>query len=87
MNALRQIATTRPKPVIWRDKHAYFLGEDIKFEPSSENDLTTGTVQISGFVRGVNLNVDRLVHLPNYGDFQIQKVKRNKKKKTLLFSR
>jgi pre-rRNA-processing protein TSR1 len=29
---------------------------------------------VSGYVRGANLSADRLVHIPNFGNFQIAKV-------------
>ena len=35
---------------------------------------TTGTLKVSGFVRGCALSVNSLVHLPGLGDFQMQQI-------------
>ena len=34
----------------------------------------TGTLKVSGFVRGQPLSVNGLVHLPGYGDFQMSQI-------------
>ena len=34
-----------------------------------------GTLVVQGFVRGGRLSADRLVHLQNFGDFQVDKVR------------
>ena len=59
----------------------------ISFQPKF------GTLKVTGFLRGRILNVNNLVHLPGWGDFQmsqidapqdpyplIEKVEKNKKK-------
>ncbi|KAI8916941.1 hypothetical protein DFJ77DRAFT_325864 [Powellomyces hirtus] len=71
--ALRYITQQRPKPIVWRDRHAYMLGEDVQFAPN-EGDETTGTLRVKGYVRGNNLSANRLVHIPGHGDFQIKMI-------------
>ncbi|KAJ3017464.1 hypothetical protein HKX48_003533 [Thoreauomyces humboldtii] len=71
--ALRHVTQQRPKPVSWRDRHAYMLAENVAFA-ANEGDESVGTLAVTGYVRGNNLSANRLVHLPNYGDFQIKVV-------------
>ena len=42
---------------------------DIKGDRESR-----GMLSVTGIIRGAPLSANRLVHIPNYGDFQIEKV-------------
>ncbi|KAJ7661687.1 ribosome biogenesis protein tsr1 [Mycena rosella] len=66
LNALRALAEGKPADVRWRDGRAWVLGESAEWED--------GTLTVTGVVRGAPLSANRLVHLPNYGDFQISKI-------------
>ncbi|KAJ1551509.1 hypothetical protein HK096_009670 [Nowakowskiella sp. JEL0078] len=72
INLVRNIINERPKTVVWRDRYSYLLGEELRFEPNDNNE--NGTLYVKGFVRGKHLNVNRLVHIPNLGDFQIKAI-------------
>ncbi len=37
-------------------------------------DESTGTLEVTGFLRGVPLNVNNLVHIPGLGDFQMSRI-------------
>jgi pre-rRNA-processing protein TSR1 len=67
LNALRSLAEGKPGGVRWREGRAWVLGESIEWD--DEN------LKVTGVVRGASLSANRLVHLPNYGDFQISKVR------------
>lgn len=71
-NLIRSLCTQFPKGVHWRDARAYMLAEEVNY--TQEDGLT-----ISGTVRGKGFKADRLVHLPGYGDFQIDKICANPK--------
>ncbi|KAJ7451817.1 ribosome biogenesis protein tsr1 [Mycena galericulata] len=66
LNALRALAEGKPTDVRWREGRAWLLGESAEWED--------GTLKVTGVVRGAPLSANRLVHLPNYGDFQISKI-------------
>jgi pre-rRNA-processing protein TSR1 len=66
LNALRALAEGKPTDVRWREGRAWVLGESAEWED--------GVLKVTGVVRGAPLSANRLVHLPNYGDFQISKV-------------
>ena len=52
------------------------LAEKIEFESAagSVDPVQTGILKVTGYIRGLNLSPNRLVHLQNFGDFQIEKV-------------
>jgi pre-rRNA-processing protein TSR1 len=69
LNAARALCEGRPADVRWRDGRAWVLGEDVRW--TDEDD---GTLHVTGVVRGATLSANRLVHIPNFGDFQVSKV-------------
>ncbi|KAI9011127.1 hypothetical protein BC832DRAFT_619418 [Gaertneriomyces semiglobifer] len=73
LHFVRFLTQQRVKPVSWRERHAYMLPDAVGFTASGE-DPTRGTLMVTGFVRGNYLSANRLVHVPNVGDFQIQKI-------------
>lgn len=72
LSALRMLSEGKPGDVRWREGRAWLLGERVEWEETSGE----GTLKVTGVVRGAQLSSNRLVHLPNYGDFQISRVSR-----------
>ncbi|ORY00286.1 DUF663-domain-containing protein [Basidiobolus meristosporus CBS 931.73] len=70
---LRLLSAQHPKSISWREPHPYMLIDQATFESNSD-DETVGTLQITGFARGAPFSANRLVHLQNYGDFQIKQI-------------
>jgi len=66
LNAMRALSEGKPAEVRWREGRAWILGEKVEW--------ADGTLSVTGVVRGVRLSANRLVHIPNHGDFQISKV-------------
>ena len=66
LNAVRAIAEGKPGEVRWREGRAWLLGETVEW--------AEGVLSVTGVVRGALMSANRLVHIPNYGDFQISKV-------------
>lgn len=66
LNALRALSEGKPEDVRWREGRAWVLGEKSEWED--------GIMKVTGTVRGALLSANRLIHLPNFGDFQIDKV-------------
>ncbi|KAG0354364.1 hypothetical protein BG005_006546 [Podila minutissima] len=73
LNVLRMIANQLPKTVAWRDTHSYMLAETLDFE-SNPSDPSVGTLKVTGYGRGTHFQANRLVHLQNFGDFQLEKI-------------
>ena len=66
LNALRSLSEGKPGDVRWRDGRTWMLGESTEWEE--------GGLRVTGVVRGTSLSANRLVHIPNFGDYQIEKV-------------
>ena len=64
LNALRSLCEGKPSDVRWRENRSYMLGEEVTW--------SEGVLRVTGYVRGSQLCPDRLVHIPGYGDYQIQ---------------
>ena len=73
--ALRLISNQHQRVIHFRDIRPHILAENMSYEPNSAvTDIPRGTLKVCGFVRGKSLCVNRLVHLPGYGDFQMSQV-------------
>ncbi|EEP81568.1 conserved hypothetical protein [Uncinocarpus reesii 1704] len=70
-NVIRSICTATPKGIHWRDDRSWMLIEDIQWPETSDE---IGQVCVSGIVRGKGLKADRLVHIPNWGDYQVSSI-------------
>ncbi|KAJ1773545.1 ribosome biogenesis protein tsr1 [Coemansia sp. RSA 1813] len=70
---LRMITAQVPKKIKWRRERPYILADNIEFQPSIK-DPQVGRLALTGYLRGGNLSANRLVHLPNFGDFQIDTI-------------
>lgn len=66
LNTLRSISEGHPGEVRWRAGRSWVVGEEIQWEE--------GTLKVTGVVRGARLSANRLVHIPDFGDYQLSKV-------------
>ena len=109
----RTLCTQRLRTVNWRDRRAYIMAHDLRFDPASidrvrapsfcvashdslrvymwscsrcrvshavllthhTQEAQTGTLLLSGYVRGCNLSAAQNIHLPGLGDFAIEAVR------------
>ncbi|KAJ3114173.1 hypothetical protein HDU96_002439 [Phlyctochytrium bullatum] len=46
---------------------------ELSFDEGT-NILGTGALSVTGYVRGNTLSANRLIHIPKYGDFQIERI-------------
>lgn len=69
LQAIRALAEGRPTDVRSREGRSYLLGEESRWEEEGS------ILEVTGVIRGPGFSADRLVHVPNFGDFQIQKVR------------
>ncbi|ODV62161.1 small subunit rRNA maturation protein TSR1 [Ascoidea rubescens DSM 1968] len=73
LNVVRILCEKKLQSVKWRQIRGYLLANEIDWiqDPNNPNK---GKLAISGTVRGIGFNVDRLVHLPNFGDYSIESI-------------
>ncbi|KAJ2725543.1 ribosome biogenesis protein tsr1 [Coemansia sp. Benny D115] len=68
---LRMISAQVPRGVRWRDSRPYLLADEVEFEPEAPG-ADVGRLALTGYLRGANLSANRLVHIPSFGDYQIE---------------
>ncbi|KAA6414984.1 MAG: AARP2CN domain-containing [Lasallia pustulata] len=74
-NVIRSLCTTTPKGVRWREDRSWMLVEDLQWpSQSGPSPNASGAVVVTGVVRGKSLKSNRLVHIGDWGDFQIDKI-------------
>ena len=74
LNALRALSEGRPEDVRWREGRSYIVGEEVEWA-KDDGEGEEGTLKVTGVVRGATLSANRLVHIPDFGDYQISKVR------------
>ena len=77
LHIVRSICTTTPKGVHWRGDRSWMYAEEVEWSPvppSEERSTTTTGLVLTGVVRGQKLKSDRLIHIADCGDFQIEQI-------------
>ena len=69
-NCLRYICQKFPQLVTWRDSRGWLIADKLYSDEGYEG------IVIEGTCRGAGFNVNRLVHIPGYGDFQVDKIEK-----------
>ena len=76
--ALRYISEQRLRTLKWRDVRPYFLADKVAWErpaeapvPSETDGAPCKNLAVSGYLRGKGLSANQLVHLTNYGTYQV----------------
>uniref|UniRef100_A0A2P2HX46 Pre-rRNA-processing protein TSR1 homolog n=1 Tax=Hirondellea gigas TaxID=1518452 RepID=A0A2P2HX46_9CRUS len=70
---LRQVGAQKQRSLFYRDHRPHILAEKIRYEEDKDS-ASTGTLLVTGYLRGVPLSVNNLVHIPGWGDYQLSKV-------------
>ncbi|EFX06206.1 pre-rRNA processing protein [Grosmannia clavigera kw1407] len=69
-NLMRSLCNATPKGIHWRDERSWMLVEDVQFGTTGDDAAAV----LTGVVRGKGLNADRLIHVGDWGSFQIDKI-------------
>lgn len=73
LNLLRNLCQKIPKGIHWRDARGYLLAD---FLDKIRIDNSESLLTIEGITRGAGFDVNGLIHLPGFGDFQIEKIEK-----------
>ena len=68
---VRTLVTSAPKRVAWRDFRSWVVGEEATYVPGDDG---RGLLQVQGWIRGAPLSANRLVHIPDFGDFAVDRI-------------
>ncbi|CAG5132552.1 unnamed protein product, partial [Candidula unifasciata] len=70
----RHLANLAQQKVHYRDCRPYLLAENVEFVTDTLDQPSLGTLKVSGYLRGQDLDVNQLVHVPGWGDFQMSQI-------------
>lgn len=70
---LRHIVNRRREGAVWRSIRPYIIADKIDWA-SQDAAQGVGMLAITGFIRGGSMDVNKLVHLPHGGDFQLDRI-------------
>ncbi|KAL6717381.1 ribosome biogenesis protein tsr1 [Lecanora helva] len=73
-NVIRSLCTTTPKGIKWREDRSWLLSESVQWPTMTDPAATQSDMIVTGVVRGRSLKADRLVHVGDWGHFQIGKI-------------
>ncbi|XP_039613134.1 pre-rRNA-processing protein TSR1 homolog [Polypterus senegalus] len=68
---LRHLVSQKQRKLFFRSRRPYLLAQHATFQPGPG---ALGTLQVSGYVRGQPLSVNRLLHIVGHGDFQMSQI-------------
>lgn len=75
LNAIRTLCQKFPQGISWRDQRGYLVADKLDFV---QRDEQFGELVVEGTVRGAGFNANRLIHIPEFGDFQVSKIEKCK---------
>lgn len=75
LNLFRRIGGQKRKVLYNKDKRPHLYAEQVEYvENRDEGGSEFGTLKVTGYLRGTQLDVNHLVHIPGLGDFQMSKI-------------
>ncbi|XP_034934342.1 pre-rRNA-processing protein TSR1 homolog [Chelonus insularis] len=72
-NLLRIISEQKETPIHYRDCRPHLIAEKVEYIPCEKDNLT-GTLKVTGYIRGKALSANNLVHIPEFGDYQLVQI-------------
>ncbi|KAI8900619.1 hypothetical protein BC833DRAFT_618364 [Globomyces pollinis-pini] len=72
VNCIRHISSQMPSGIVWRERYPYITAQSSEFVPNEDGEF--GTFKVTGYIRGNNMSANRLVHIPEFGDFQVNRI-------------
>jgi len=71
INLVRTLGNQKRRDVSFKSRRGHIYSEKVEFVEAADG---TGTLAVTGFVRGAALSANRLVHIPGWGDFQVDRI-------------
>lgn len=72
-NLFRRIGGQKKKILHNKDNRPHLYAENVEFV-ENVTDSNAGVLKVTGHLRGIALDVNSLLHIPNLGDFQIAQI-------------
>jgi len=65
---LRTLGSQKRKEISFKDRRGHLFAERVEYSEE------TSCLALTGFVRGATISANRLIHLPGWGDFQVDRI-------------
>lgn len=72
-NVFRRIGGQKKKTLHNKDNRPHLIAENIEYVENVA-DPSASVLKVTGHLRGINLDVHSLIHIPNLGDFQMSQI-------------
>lgn len=72
-NLFRRIGTQKKNTLHNKANRPHLIAETVEYVENTV-DANAGTLKVTGHLRGIGLDVNGLVHIPNLGDFQTTQI-------------
>ncbi|XP_023320999.1 pre-rRNA-processing protein TSR1 homolog [Eurytemora carolleeae] len=74
VNLVRTFGSQKRRSSTLRERRGNMLAETVQYIPGEAPG--EGSLELTGFVRSQDISVNRLVHIPGLGDFQLEKIEK-----------
>lgn len=72
-NVFRRIGGQKKKVLHNKDSRPHLYAEHVEYVENPV-DSKAGVLKVTGHLRGITLDVNGLIHIPNLGDFQMSQI-------------
>lgn len=72
-NLFRRIGTQKKNTLHNKNNRPHLIAENVEYVENTV-DPNAGTLKVTGHLRGIGLDVNSLLHIPNLGDFQMSQI-------------
>lgn len=72
-NLFRRIGSQKKKVLHNKDNRPHLYAENVEYVENT-TDSNAGVLKVTGHLRGISLDVNSLIHIPNLGDFQMSQI-------------
>lgn len=72
-NLFRRIGTQKKNTLHNKNNRPHLIAESFEYVENAV-DPSAGTLKVTGHLRGIGLDVNNLIHIPNLGDFQMSQI-------------
>lgn len=72
-NLFRRIGSQKKKILHNKDNRPHLYAENVEYVENTM-DSNAGVLKVTGHLRGISLDVNSLIHIPNLGDFQMSQI-------------
>lgn len=72
-NLFRRIGTQKKNTLHNKNNRPHLIAESFEYVENAV-DPNAGTLKVTGHLRGIGLDANNLIHIPNLGDFQMSQI-------------